>query len=114
MRAQIVDKWTCRVRYVSASRKPGGGHSMKRIDIYYGGDHYSVGGRRLEDLQEEIAAGIASGMHWLEVNDGEGDRRQAFILLSPGVPLAIVPVPEPLDTGVDRWRPDEAFEPFEP
>ena len=43
---------------------------MKRIDIYYGGDHYSVGGRRLEDLRQEVEAGLAGGVHWLQVNDG--------------------------------------------
>jgi len=86
---------------------------MKRIDIYYGGDHYSVGGRQLEDLQEEIAAGIASGMHWLAVNDGEGNRRQAFILLTPGVPLAVIPIPEPPESSAELWRPDQALGTFE-
>ena len=67
---------------------------MKRIDIYYGGDHYSVGGRRLEDLRAEIEAGLEAGMYWLEVNDGEGEMRAAHLLLSPGVALAVVPVPD--------------------
>ena len=48
---------------------------MKRIDIYYGGDHYSVGGRRIEDLRAEIEAGLKAGTYWLEVNDGEGAMR---------------------------------------
>ena len=67
---------------------------MKRIDIYYGGDHYSVGGRRLEDLRAEIEAGLGAGTYWLEVNDGEGEMRAAHLLLSPGVALAVVPVPD--------------------
>ena len=84
---------------------------MKRIDIYYGGDHYSVGGRQLEALQLEIAAGLVSGVHWLEVNEGEGSRRQAFLLLTPGVPLSIVPIPDPLgESGGDVWDPDDVFE----
>lgn len=67
---------------------------MKRIDIYYGGDHYSIGGRRLEDLCQEVEAGLAGGVHWLEVNDGEGMMRTAHLLVTPGVPLAIVPIPD--------------------
>jgi hypothetical protein len=34
---------------------------VKRIDIYYGGEHYSVGGRELADVQADIAAGLAVG-----------------------------------------------------
>lgn len=67
---------------------------MKRIDIYYGGEHYSVGGRRVDDLRAEIEAGLAAGTYWLEVNDGEGEMHAALLLLSPGVSLAIVPVPD--------------------
>ncbi len=58
---------------------------MKRIDIYYGGEHYSIGGRRYEDLREEIEAGMIAGPYWLEVNDGEGQMRAAHLLLTPGV-----------------------------
>lgn len=67
---------------------------MKRIDIYYGGEHYSVGGRQLADLQEEVVTGLESGSHWLEVNDGEGMMRAAHLLITRGVPLAIVPIPD--------------------
>ena len=67
---------------------------MKRIDIYYGGEHYSVGGRPLDDLRQEVETGLAAGTHWLEVNDGEGMRRTAYLLLTSGVPLAIVPIPD--------------------
>jgi hypothetical protein len=70
------------------------GATMKRIDIYYGGEHYSVGGRRLEDLRNEIETGLLMGTHWLKVNDGEGMSRAAHLLLTPGVPLAIVPIPD--------------------
>jgi hypothetical protein len=34
------------------------------------------------------------GTHWLKVNDGEGMSRAAHLLLTPGVPLAIVPIPD--------------------
>ncbi|MBW9093763.1 hypothetical protein JNB62_08725 [Microbacterium jejuense] len=67
---------------------------MKRIDIYYGGEHYSVGGRLFEDLRQEVQSGLATGTHWLEVNDGEGMMRTAYLLLTAGVPLAIVPIPD--------------------
>lgn len=67
---------------------------MKRIDIYYGGEHYSVGGRELEDVTHEIVDGVTSGPRWLEVNDGEGEARTAFLLLTAGVPLAVVPIPD--------------------
>ena len=84
---------------------------MKRIDIYYGGDHYSVGGRQLEAVQHEIATGLASGVHWLEVNEGDGRERQAFLLLTPGVPLSIVPIPDhPSAHGGDAWDPADVFE----
>ncbi len=65
---------------------------MKRIDIHYGGDQYSVGGRRLEDLLEEITG--SEEPHWVKVNDGEGAPRTAYLLIAPGVPIAIIPIPE--------------------
>lgn len=77
---------------------------MKRIDIYYGGDHFSVGGRAVEELQREIADGIANPPYWLEVNDGEGMRRPSYLLLTPGVPLAVVPVPAPEDEDQPAWE----------
>ncbi|MDF2492932.1 MAG: hypothetical protein K0Q58_1510 [Microbacterium sp.] len=67
---------------------------MKRIDIEYGGQTYCVGDRELEDLQREISEGIRSGDHWLHVNDGEGQRRDAYLHLGPGVSISVVPVPE--------------------
>jgi hypothetical protein len=66
---------------------------MKRIDIFYGGEHYSVGGRELAELQTEIDTAITRGGDWIRVNDGEGQAREAFLYLSPGVSVAIVPVP---------------------
>jgi hypothetical protein len=67
---------------------------MKRIDIYYGGEHYSVGGRRFDELRAEVEAGLATGLYWLEVNDGEGEMRAAHLLLTPGVALALIPIPD--------------------
>ena len=34
---------------------------MKRIDIVYGGELYSVGGREFEEVRQEVADGIADG-----------------------------------------------------
>ena len=67
---------------------------MKRIDIVYGGELYSVGGREFEEVRQEVVDGTADGPSWLRVNDGEGMRREAYLLLSPGVPIALVPVPD--------------------
>jgi len=68
---------------------------MKRIDIRYGGDTYSVGGRDLEELRQEILSGLERGRYWLTVNDGEGMRRDAQLLITPGVPLCLIPIPNP-------------------
>jgi len=68
---------------------------MKRIDIRYGGDTYSVGGRDLEELRQEILTGLDSGKYWLIVNDGEGMRRDAQLLITPGVPISLIPIPSP-------------------
>lgn len=69
---------------------------MKRIDIHYAGQIYSVGGRDLGALKKEITDGIAAGHSWLVVNDGEGHRRDAYLLLTPGTPLTLIPVPDEL------------------
>ncbi len=66
---------------------------MKRIDIRYGGHSYSVGGRELADLQDEIATGLVDGGNvWIRVNEGEGIRRDAFLLITPGTPISLIPL----------------------
>lgn len=63
---------------------------MKRVDVQYDGEHYSIAGRELEDVQEEIARGLDSGKTaWLEVNSGEGQYRAAVLALTPGVAIAL-------------------------
>lgn len=74
---------------------------MKRIDIAYGGDTYSIGGRDLEAFMAEIEDGIAQGRSWLKVNDGEGAPREAYLLLTPGVPIAVIPVPDVAPEALD-------------
>ncbi|MCR2792045.1 hypothetical protein NQ156_03110 [Microbacterium sp. zg.Y625] len=66
---------------------------MKRIDIRYGGHSYSVGGRELADLQNEIETGLVpGGSVWIRVNEGEGIRRDAYLLITPGTPIALIPL----------------------
>jgi hypothetical protein len=79
---------------------------VQRIDISYGGEHYSTGDRSFEQLSAEIREALSEGIGWIEVNDGDGERRTAHLLITPGVPLALVPVPEgPAHDGT----PDEDF-----
>jgi hypothetical protein len=63
---------------------------MKRVDVQYDGEHYSIGGRELSEVQDEVARGLDSGRTtWLEVNYGEGKSRPAVLALSPGVTIAL-------------------------
>jgi hypothetical protein len=66
---------------------------MKRIDITYGGNSYSVGGRDLSELQAAVLRGHTDGGLWLEVNDGEGAERPAYLLIAPGIDIALIPIP---------------------
>jgi len=66
---------------------------MNRMDIRYGGQHYSIGDRPLSDVMAEVGEIVASGKSgWLRVTNGSGSLREAFLLVSPGVPFALVPV----------------------
>jgi hypothetical protein len=63
---------------------------MKRVDIYYGGEHYSIGGRDLSDVEAEVKKGLDSGStYWLVVNTGEGKLRLSSLALTPGVSIAL-------------------------
>jgi hypothetical protein len=79
---------------------------MKRIDVIYGGHAYSIGRAEFEAVQAEVTTGLASGSHWLRVNEGEGSEREAFLLITPGASLALIPLPDgetapPEETG--KW-----------
>ena len=66
---------------------------MNRIDIVYGGRPYSLGGRSIATIQDEIGAAIAAGVpYWIKVNSGEGRYEDAYLLIAPGIPLAMVNV----------------------
>ncbi|MFG6475002.1 hypothetical protein ACFXP7_01290 [Microbacterium sp. P06] len=67
---------------------------MKRIDISYGGQSYSVGNRDIDDLLADILTRLAAApAYWLEVNAGEGEPRSTQLLITAGVPLALTPIP---------------------
>src|SRR3546814_12514742 len=71
------------------SRRP-----MKRIDIVYGGQSYSVGQRDIDELRAEILAKTrAEGGYWLEVNSGEGAPRPTFLLITASTDIALIPIP---------------------
>ncbi|AWB86265.1 hypothetical protein [Mycetocola zhujimingii] len=66
---------------------------MKRVEIAYGGQKYSVPNRDIADLRSEIGDALGAGKtHWLEVNSGEGILEPAYLLISPGVPIALLDV----------------------
>ena len=74
---------------------------MNRIDIVYGGRPYSLSGRTLQSIQDEIDSAIASGRpYWLRVNSGEGRVEDAYLLVAPGIPVAVVNV-KPNNNGAD-------------
>ena len=74
---------------------------MNRIDIMYGGRPYSLSGRTIESIQEEIGSAMSSGRpYWLRVNSGEGRIEDAYILISPGIAIAVVNV-NPNSNGAD-------------
>jgi hypothetical protein len=64
---------------------------MKRINILYAGKQYSVSGRDVDEVKEEIRAAVESSVpSWYEVNVGEGRFQRADILLSPGIDIAVI------------------------
>jgi hypothetical protein len=65
---------------------------VKRIDIEYGGRSFSVGGKDLGTVMAAIDDALNGGDHWVRVNDGEGAPRDAFLLITPGTPVAVVPI----------------------
>lgn len=79
---------------------------MKRINLLYGGQPYSVGGRDLDDLLAEITSGISSDEpRWLSVNVGEGRPREALLSLTRGVDITVIPVPDEDDDETSGHEP---------
>jgi hypothetical protein len=66
---------------------------VNRVDIVYGGGQYSLGGRSLESIQNEVETALASEKpYWLRVNSGGGRFEDAYLLILPGIPFAILNV----------------------
>lgn len=65
----------------------------KRVDVFYGGRLYTVGGRDLDELRAEIGAALANGHGWLTVNDGEGVAQATELLITPGVDITLAALP---------------------
>jgi len=64
-----------------------------RVDIVYGGAEYSLGGRSLESIQTEVETAFLAGKpYWLRVNSGGGRFEDAYLLIAPGIPFAILNV----------------------
>jgi hypothetical protein len=70
---------------------------VKHIDVGYGGDWYSIGARDIDEVQREIDEHLRAGGGWLQVNAGEGSVGPARLYVSPGTPIALLPVAEPPD-----------------
>jgi hypothetical protein len=72
---------------------------VNRIGVHYGGRDYAIGNRSVQDVEAEIAASIESGKAtWLEVAYGEGTPIPCRLLLSPGVPVALIDFAEKPDS----------------
>jgi hypothetical protein len=66
---------------------------VTRIDIIYGGKPYSVAADSLDTLQTELSqAALTANPYWLKVNTGEGRIEDAYLLIAPGIPIAIINV----------------------
>jgi len=68
---------------------------MKRIDVAYAGNSYSISGRDVTELQQQILDGIAGADRgfWLEVNHGEGQPRPTYLLITAATQVALTPIP---------------------
>ncbi|MGD8167271.1 hypothetical protein ACEXOS_008600 [Herbiconiux sp. P16] len=87
---------------------------MKRVNVFYGGQPYSIGHRSVEDVQAEIETGLdVGGRAWLTVNYGEGLAQETKLLITPGVDIALVGIEDPdgdadTDTDAEAGSGDQA------
>ena len=73
---------------------------MKRINVIYDGEMYSIGDRELDAVKAEVEAAQSSVTPvWLSVNSGEGVLQQTELLIVPGVGIALTPI-DPHDPSV--------------
>ncbi|MGR0319055.1 hypothetical protein [Agromyces sp. ZXT2-3] len=80
---------------------------MKRVNIMYGGAQYSVGEADVEAIKAAIEQAHRNGIaDWITVNFGEGRPQPAELLVGPGIPVSIVPIPsDDPEPGEDREAP---------
>ncbi|GGI47995.1 hypothetical protein BCL57_002943 [Agromyces flavus] len=73
---------------------------MKRVNILYDGLQYSVGHADLEAIKATIEQAHATGTaRWITVNFGEGRPQPADLLVGPGIPISVIPIPPDDDLG---------------
>lgn len=66
-----------------------------RTTIYYGGQEYVVA-RGAAELKAEIGALLAQAdAGWLVVNHGRGALREAELLITEGIPVALIDTSDP-------------------
>lgn len=76
---------------------------MKRIGIIYGGRDFSIGQQEFDRMKAEIEAAHRDGRAvWIRVNHGEGRPQPADLLVGPGIPIALLPIPDEPPTEADR------------
>ncbi|RNE62096.1 hypothetical protein [Cryobacterium tepidiphilum] len=64
---------------------------MKRVEVHYQGRIYSIPDTSMESVRDTVDHALrGSGSHWLQVQNGEGLGQDAFILITPGIPISIV------------------------
>jgi hypothetical protein len=64
---------------------------VKRINIRYGGDHYTIADADPEVIKAQISDALNSGAPlWLRVNHGEGTVRAADLLITPGTSISLI------------------------
>ncbi|WP_066040705.1 hypothetical protein [Herbiconiux solani] len=72
---------------------------MKRVEIVYDGEEYTIGDRDVDDVQAEIQAGLTGAEPaWLVANRGEGRMQEARLLITEGVGISLVGIDEPDQT----------------
>ncbi|MRX44123.1 hypothetical protein [Agromyces kandeliae] len=87
---------------------------MKRVNIMYDGAQYSVGEADVEAIKEAIERAHERGRaDWITVNYGEGRPQPAQLLVGPGIPVSIVPIPadDPLPGDADAEAEERRAEP---
>lgn len=76
---------------------------MKRIAIIYGGREFSIGQQDFDRMKSEVEAAHRDGRSvWVRVNYGEGRPQPADILVGPGIPIALLPIPDDPPTAADE------------